>query len=244
MISPSDLPEEIQKILDPRENLDWPRAKGLYSQWTKPFLIENDASRAFHWSVIDQEKVERSVVREFVEREIATLASGPGRFWAAEFEFMGKLMSASQLMYYAPLFIKLTKIMPKELIQLRKTVVRKFLATCSLDKSEFSQRQQRKFVRSSVLLYASKLLLTASNRFASILTNSIDQSASSNRQRVIMSVRALQVMSDKEVCERFLVEDAYQRELQFLETQCRFFQIKTSEVYQISGIELRDFWKM
>ena len=140
--------------------------------------------------------------------------------------------------------MKLTKIMPKELIGLRKKVVRKFLATCSIEKTEFSLRQQRKFVRSSVLLYASKLLMTASNRFANILKNSIDQSTSSNRQRVIMSVRVLQVMSDKEVCDRFLVEDAYQRELQFLETQCRFFQIKTSEVYQVSGIELREFWKM
>ncbi|MBL4740110.1 MAG: hypothetical protein JKY12_03905 [Sneathiella sp.] len=244
MISPSELPPEIQKILDPREDLEWSRAKGLYSQWTQPFLIENDASRAFQWSLLDQEKLERSVIREFVERELVKLPSGPARFWVAEFEFMGKLMSANQLTYFAPLFIRLTKIMPKELIQLRKTVVRKFLATCSLEKTEFSMRQQRKFVRSSVLLYASKLLITASNRFANILRNSIDQSASSNRRRVIMSVRALEVMSSKEICDRFLVEDSYSRELQFLETQCRFFQIKTSEVYLISGIKLREYWKI
>jgi len=244
MIFPSELPEEIQKILDPRENLEWPREKGLYSQWTKPFLIENDASRAFHWSLIDQEKVERSVIGEFVEKELVKLPSGPSRFWIAEFEFMGNLMSANQLMYYAPLFIRLTKIMPKKLIQLRKTVVRKFLATCSLEKTVFSMRQQRKFVRSSVLLYASKLLITACNRFANILKNSMDQSTGSNRQRIIMSIRAMQIMSSTEICDRFLVEDAYLKELQFLETQCRFFQIKTPEVYQISGIKLREFWKL
>lgn len=244
MVQPSNLPDEIKSILTPRENLIWPRAKGLYSQWTKPFLIENEASRAFHWSSMDQETTERMVIREHVERELVRLPSGLARYWTAEFDFMCKLLSANHLMYYAPLFLKLTQIMPKELALLRKKVVRKYLATCSLDTNEFSMRQQRKFVRSSVLLYASRLLLTASSRFASILKNSMDQSANSNRQRVVMSVRALQVMSNKEICDRFLVEDSYLRELQFLQTQCRYFQIKTSEVYQISGIKLREFWKI
>ncbi|MBL4908369.1 MAG: hypothetical protein JKX94_13015 [Sneathiella sp.] len=242
MTKPTRLSAEIQSLLLPRKPLPWTDVKGFMSPWAKQVIIENDASRAFLSSIHDQEQDERSIIRDQVEGAITGLSSKSTRFWMAEYTFMAKFLTIDQLISYAPAFVKLAYSMPIKLVSVRRLVVRKYLASIIPYANDFMLRQQRKFCRSSVLFYPSDLLFTMADRFSSLMKRSVDQSMSANRKRVLMSVRSLQIMSDNEVCERFRTEEEYLTELAFLQTQCRYYRIDVSEIYHITGKDLRQFW--
>lgn len=245
MIKPAPLSDEIQSLLSPRNGLPWAEKTRIFSSpWAKPILIENAASRAFFASVLEQEKNERQIIHDQVEGAIRALPSDRFRFWIAEYRYMASILSVEQLIIYAPSFVQLAFSMSKKLIFFRRLVVRRYLQTILPDETGFVERQRKKFIRAGVFLYPSNLLILMSDRLVKLVTISKDQSVLANRKRVIMSVRALRIMSNLEICERFQTEEEYLTELDFLQAQCRHFRIEISEIYRVSGSEIRQFWSL
>ena len=153
MTKPTRLSVEIQTLLLPRKSLPWADVKGFMAPWAKQVIIENEASRAFLSSIIDQEQEERSIIQDQVEGAIIGLASKPARFWMSEYTFIAKILTIDQLIPYAPAFVKLAYSMPIKLVSARRLVVRKYLMSIFSHANNFLLRQQRKFCRSSVLFY-------------------------------------------------------------------------------------------
>ncbi len=245
MIKPAHLSKEIQSLLMPRSGLQWAERTRIFSSpWARPILIENAASRAFYALVLEQEKSERLIIHDQIEGALRALPSDLFRFWIAEYNFMTGILSSEQLTIYAPAFVQLAFTMPKKLVFFRRLVVRRYLSTILLEEAGFIERQRKKFIRSSILLYPSSLLIQMSDRLVKLVNSSRDQSVTANRKRVIMCVRALQIMSNLEICDRFKTEEEYLTELEFLQAQCRHFRIEVSEIYNISGAELRQFWSI
>lgn len=242
MTNPFILPSDMQSLLLPRKALPWTKSAGLKPPWAKPVLIDNEVSRSFFTSMINQEREERFLIQDQVEGALQVLPSPLIRFWMFEFKFIERILALEQLVFYAPAFVKLALIMPKDLILFRRKVVSRYLEKIIPQPSEFVTRQQTKFVRSCVLFYPSDLLFVMADRFQKLMVNSSDQSKKANRQRVVMSVRALQMMSDAEICHRFNGEKEYVRELKILRSQCQFYHISAAEIYRVSSQELRQFF--
>lgn len=233
---------EIQNLLSPRDNLPWTKIKGFLSPWARPVLIENKASRAFAASLQEEEYEERLLIRDLIEDKLAAMPAAHFRYWMAEFDFMSKMLNAEQLVVYTPAFIQLSHLMPRKLVFCRRQIVSLYLKSRLTCSTEFIQRQSRKFVRSSVLLYPSSLLFKMADLYWQLALRSVDQSSAANRERVIMSIRALQLMSDTEICARFKKEEEYRTELKFLAGQCRYYRIKFPEIYHVSVEEVQNYW--
>lgn len=245
MIKPARLSNEIQSLLSPRSGLQWVERTRIFSSpWAKPILIENAASCAFYASILEQEKRERLITHDQVEGALRVLPSDLFRFWIAEYNFIASILSSEQQTIYTPAFVQLAFSMPKKLIFFRRLVVSRYLSVILPEEAGFIERQRKKFIRSSVLLYPSGQLIQMSGRLVKLVNSSKDQSVAANRKRVIMSVRALQIMSNLEICDRFKTEDEYLTELEFLQAQCRHFRIEAIEIYNISGSDLRQFWSI
>jgi hypothetical protein len=235
--------QKITSLLLPRHDIEWKNVNGFLSPWARPVLIENKMTRELRRDLQEQEQSDRDYLTEMVEEQLAALPSIDKRFWLAEFRFMAKILRLEQLCVYMPAFVQLAMMMPRSLIYCRREAVRLYLDSKLDVIGPFSQRQQRKFIRSSVLVYPSHLLFSMSELFVGLLMRSMDQSAQANRRRVLMSVRSLQLMSREEISIRFKKEEEYLNELEFLKCQCEHYKIRVPEIYAISVEELNDFWE-
>lgn len=236
------LSDEMLALLAPRENLSWGNEDGFMLPWAKPVLIENEASRAFLFSVFEQEHSERSRLLDQVEGALTVLSSKETRFWRAEFIFMAQFLTLDQQIVYAHYFLNLTETMPKKLVLLRRRVVQKYVQKLLPEPNSFVVRQCRKFVRSSVLLYPSYQLTEKALQFQALMKRSQDQTRSANRKKTEMSIRALQLLSDQEICRQYRSEDDYFRDLEFLKVQSRYLKITEAQICSISLNDLQEFW--
>ncbi len=123
-------------------------------------------------------------------------------------------------------------------------VVRAYLEQHSLPKTPFVARLCRQFVRSSVLFYPAEKLMEASEKFIYLATRSADQSIAVNRHRVAMELRALHLMSDREICDQFRCEEAYLNELSLLSQLARHYRLAVDDIFRITATEIRRFWDM
>jgi hypothetical protein len=230
-------------LLKPRKNLPWRRNAPPRTYWARPFLIENRVTRTFAESINFEESAERKVLRDQVEGELTGLLAPTQRFWLAEYRFLEKLMTFSQLIIYAPAFVRLSRIMPKKMVFCRRMVVRKYLeGSTSMAPTPYISKLRNQFVRSSVLLYPAELLIAAADKFTSLAMRSADQSAAANRQRVVMLLRSLHMMTDQEICDLFQQESEYIDELHLLSELARHYRIEVDDIFKISAEEINLFW--
>ncbi|MCG8494269.1 MAG: hypothetical protein MI743_21855 [Sneathiellales bacterium] len=234
--------EKISNLLKPRDINCWEKKTGFLSPWARPILIDNKASRRFREKQECLEAEDKACYFNAVEEQLISMKSLEYRFWMAEYAFMSRLLDASQLQFYVPAFIQLAHLMPRKLIFHRRQGVRKFLKNRLVDPNPFVQVQTNKFVRSSVLLYPARLLFEMAELFVDLIRRSENQSFTTNRLRVLMSVRAHQLLSDEEICGRFKKRSEYEKELQFLQSQCQYYKIRVSEIYRISAETLEQYW--
>ncbi len=231
----------IDALLAPRRDIPWKSVTGFLSPWARDFLIENKTSRRFLSVRLANEKRDFLYIRDQFEARLLSLSSVDRRFWLSEFDFMGKLLTASQMAVYTPALLQLAFLMPRKLVTFRRKAVSLFLASRLPDMSGFMQRQNRRYIRSSVLLYPSYLLFRMAEQFCDLLVRSQDQSARANRERVLMSVRVLQLMDPQEICSHFKKEEEYAEELYFLREQCRHYRISLPEICRIPAEEALKF---
>jgi len=234
--------DTITDLLKPRKIDCWEKKAGFLSPWAKPVLIDNKASRQFRKKQERLEAEDKAFYFSSVEDQLISLKSADFRFWMAEYGFMSRLLDAGQLHFYAPAFIQLAFLTPRKLIFHRRQGVRKFLQNRLIEPSSFVQIQTNKFVRSSVLLYPARLLFEMSGLFVELIKRSEVQSYAQNRMRVLMCVRAYQLLSNEDICGRFKKRSEYEKELQFLQAQCRYYKIRVSEIYKISAETLEQYW--
>ncbi|MZR31300.1 hypothetical protein [Sneathiella litorea] len=230
------------ELLTPRDNLPWNNERVMRNFWMRPFLIDNQVTRAYVESVLLKENKERTILRDTVEGELVGLSAVKHRFWLAEYRFLEKLMTFRQLAIYAPAFLSLSRIMPKKLVFNRRLVVQKYLELHPLPKGFFVTKVCRQFVRSSVLLYSAEKLIGATDKFISLVIRSADQSRAANCHRVAMQLRALHLMSDQEICDQFKCEEEYLSELVLLERLARYYRLAVDDIFRISAAEIKHFW--
>ena len=229
-------------LLKPRKNLPWKQNAPPKTYWARPFLIENSVTRAFVDNINFEENDDRKVLRDQIEGELAGLLAPTQRFWLAEYGFLEKLMTFSQLVVYAPAFVRLSRIMPKKLVFCRRMVIRKYLERSRMPVTPFLSKLRNQFVRSSVLLYPAELLMAAADKFTKLTLRSADQSAAANRLRVIMLLRSLHMMTDQEICDQFQRESEYIDELHLLSELARHYRIDVDDVFKVSAEEINRFW--
>lgn len=232
----------VSDLLTPRDNLPWRKEGQPLTRWMHPFIIDNAVTRAHFTSILAQERRERTLLRDSVEGELARLSSVKQRFWIAEYRFLEKLLSFRQLVTYAPSFLSLSHVMPKNLIYCRRMVVRAYLVQSPLSNTPFVAKLCRQFVRSCVLFYPAEKLIEASDKFICLAGRSADQSRAANRQRIAMELRALQLMSDREICDQFRCEDAYLNELALLSKLARSYRLGVDDIFRIPADEISNFW--
>lgn len=229
-------------LLTPRDNLPWRSEAPTLKGWARPFLIDNQVTRAHRKSIIEQERTERTILRDTVDSELARLSSTKRRFWIAEYKFLEKQLTFRQLVAYAPSFLSLSRLMPEKLVYCRRMVVWKYLEQNTLPKSAFVARLCRQFVRTSALFYPAEKLIEAVEKFLYLAARSADQSKAVNRHRVAMEVRALHLMSDREICDQFRCEEEYLNELELLTRYARHYRLTIDDIFRISAAEIRRFW--
>lgn len=234
--------KSITELLEPRDIKCWEKKTGFLSPWAKPVLIDNKASRKFWEKQEHLEAEDKAFYFNTVEDQLISLKSADYRFWMAEYGFMSRFLDAGQLHFYVPAFIQLAFLMPRKLIFHRRQGVRKFLRNRLVDPNPFVQIQTNKFVRSSVLLYPARLLFEMAELFVELVKRSEVQSYAKNRMRVLMCVRAHQLLSDEDICGRFKKRSEYEKELRFLRSQCKYYKIRVSEIYKISAETLEEYW--
>ncbi|WP_373085139.1 hypothetical protein [Sneathiella sp.] len=230
-------------LLKPRKNLLWKQSSLPKPCWSRPFLIENRITRSFDDRMIFEENAARNLLRGEVEGELARLSASGRRFWLAEYRFLEKMMTLSQLLAYAPAFVRLSRIMPRKLVFCRRMVVRKYLKQHLPSPNRLISKLCNRFVRSSVLLYPAEKLVSASDKFVALAARSADQSVAANRERVIMLLRSLHMMTDQEICEQFQRERDYLNELHLLVELVRFYQVDINDVFSLSAADIAHFWK-
>ena len=230
-------------LLVPRRDIPWKNITGFLSPWARTFLIDNRASRRFLSMRLESEEEDQLYIRDQFEARLLSLPAADRRFWLSEFDFMGKLLTVSQMAIYTPALLQLAFLMPRKLVFCRRKAVELFLWSHMPDRSEFMQRQSRRYIRSSVLLYPSYLLFRMGGQFRDLLLRSRDQSARANREKVLISVRAVQLMDASEISSRFKKEEEYMEELAFLRAQCRHYRISVSEICKVpaeKALQFRD----
>lgn len=84
-------------LLTPRDNLPWHNETPTMKGWVRPFVIDDQITRAHRDSIIAQERKERTILRDTVECELARLSSTKRRFWIAEYKFIEKLLTFRQI---------------------------------------------------------------------------------------------------------------------------------------------------
>ncbi len=233
----------IDTLLVPRQNIPWKHKKGFLSPWARAFIIENRTTRRLLSARLDDEKKDSLFIRDQFETRILSLPAVERRFWLAEFDFMNKLLTVGQMRIYMPTILQLAFLMPRRLVVVRREAVSRFLSANLPEISEFMGRLCRRFVRSSILMYPSYLLFQVAEEFCGLVIRSLDQSAKANRERILMSARALQLMDTHEICQRFNTEEEYSEELSFLRAQCRHYRISVPELCSISAEDVSEFWE-
>lgn len=231
-------------LLKPRESLPWRDEGQRLGCWSALAFIDCRLLRECRDAMLQEEARLRAVLRDSIEGELASLPAARARFWFAEYRSIEKLLSFPQLMFYAPAFLCLARMMPRKMVICRRLLVQKYLARAELPESRFIARLCRQFVRSSVLIYPDERLFAAADRFIAMARRSADQSRAGKRRRLAMLVRALQMMSDQEICERFQTEDEYRRELALLGALVRYYRLSADDVFRLSARELRIFLKI
>ncbi|TNE38759.1 MAG: hypothetical protein EP348_04490 [Alphaproteobacteria bacterium] len=230
-------------LLRPRRNLPW-KGDGVFKVcWSRPFLIENRITRAAMSRCLYEEQVGRDILRGQVGGELALLPAYRTRFWKTEYAFLEKMMSLAQLTIYAPAFIRLAKVMPQRLVYSRQQVVRRYLEGKYGAPGRYISGLCRRFIRSSVLLYPAERLISSADSFLDLARRSADQSAAANRERVIMLLRSLHMMTDQEICDQFQQEQDYLDELKLLADLARHYRIGAEEVFRVSAEEMAWFWE-
>ena len=229
-------------LLKPRKNLPWKNNVPPRPYWARPFLIENKVTRTFAENINREEHSDRKILRDQVEGELAGLLASSQRFWLSEYGFLERTMSFGQLVIYAPAFVQLSRIMPKKLIFCRRMIVRKYIERFAIKPTPFVRKLRNQFVRSSVLLYPAELLTEASDKFIGLMRRSADQSAAANRQRVVMLLRSLHMMTDQEICDQFQRESEYIDELHLLSELVRYYRIEIDDIFKVSAGEINRFW--
>ncbi|MDF2366135.1 hypothetical protein [Sneathiella sp.] len=231
-------------LLTPRDNLPWRNEAPALNGWIRPYLIDNRIARAHANSLLERESRERTILRDAVEGELARLSSVKQRFWIAEYRFIEKFLTFRQLVIYAPSFLSLTRIMPKKLVFCRRRIVREYIEQHAAPNTPFVARLCRQFIRTSVFFYPAEKLMEASKKFILLTNRSADQSKSANRHRVAMELRALHLMSDREICDQFRCEEAYLNELALLDCLARHYCLTVDDIFRISAAEIKHFWEM
>lgn len=228
----------VEALLEARDDIIWPDETRITCVWERPVLIDNKASRIFYSAMIEQEETERAFIRDEVEIALLCLSSKIYRSWLPEYDFMAKMLSIDQLIIYAPKLVQLAHLMPEDLKQNRRKLVARYLEVMLSLEGEFVARQTRKFIRSSVLLYASGDLIGKADHFIDLLKRSDNQSVEANKHRIVTQVRALQLMTNEETAALFKSENQYLNELKFLQIQCHYYRIRASDLFKVSALKL------
>lgn len=229
-------------LLRHRKNLPWKQNASSPGCWERPYLIDDYITRAHAENRRLEESRELATLRDAVECELAHLPSTKQRLWLAEYRFLEKLMSFRQLVVYAPAFLTLSRIMPKKMVFCRREVVHRYLKLNSLPKTPYMEKLSRQFVRSSVLLFPAEKLVPAADKFIRLAVRSADQSKKQNRHRVAILLRSHQMMSDKEICERFQCEEIYFDELALLAELADHYRLTIEDIFRVSAEEINRFW--
>ncbi|USG62310.1 hypothetical protein NBZ79_04870 [Sneathiella marina] len=229
-------------LLLPREGLAWADNAVPRLHWSKPFLIDHKISIAAADAYREQERDDRTILRDQLELEISDLRAEVRNFWMTEYRFLEKILSKDQLVIYAPGFLTLARLMPKKQVYCRRLVVRKYLSTCNIIMTRFTSKLVNQFVRSSVILYPTSKIFVAARKFADLANRSADQSARANKWRVIMMVRSMHMMTDIEICSFFCTENDYFCELSLLSEFVRRYKIESADIFNVSGEEINNFW--
>lgn len=231
-------------LLQPRKGLAWEEDAAPRPKWSKPFIIENKITQSIAQTFLTEEIETRKVLRDQIEAELSVFRAETNRFWMAEYRYLEKLLSMSQLISYAPGFLILTRIMPRKQVYCRRIVMRKYFSLLEIPGNQFTRKLGNHFIRSSVLLFPAEKLFSAAGKFANMVIRSADQSVKANRLRVVMILRSMQMMTDNEICMFYYQEEDYIRELILLEALVRHFKIKTEEIFKVSAKDLNNFWKL
>jgi len=233
--------DAIARLLAPKSDLQWSETDQPLTVWNQSLLIDNEATRILQTSLIEQEGEQRRIIRDQIEGILRQLPSGAFRSWMADYDFMAKMLTAEQLVIYAPAFVQLSFLMPVQLKFCRRRVVLRYLEAHVSCRSKFVLRQCRKFARSSTILYSAQSIFKKAALFAELLSRNSDQSVQANRRRVIMAIRELQLMGDDEIVACYRTENSYLGALNFFKVQCRYYRIGISNIYDVSTAELRDY---
>ncbi|GLQ06181.1 hypothetical protein [Sneathiella chinensis] len=243
MTEKTDLPEDVDRALQPRPNLRWADSQRFMSPWGKSVFIDNAASRRFWSELYHEEEEVRLLLRDHLEKRIAGCPSANIRFWLSEFDFMARLLPAEHMIHYAPSFVRLALGMPRKMVLCRRMAVRRYLDGRSPEKHRLMEREERKFIRASVLFYSGQRLFEMAEQFCGLMQVSGDQSRQASQRRVALYVRSLQLLTDEEICRWFISEDDYRTELEFLRDQCRYLKMTAAMIFGISRTRLTEFQK-
>lgn len=219
-------------LLTPRNDIQCPEQQSLKSIWSGIYLIENSAARAFWQDIRNREEEGRLILRDSVEDLIRGFASYRYRSWMSDFDFMAKFLRLEQLEIYAPYFVKLCHIMPVDLKRSRQRIVGRYIFNRLSNASSYAQRQVRKFVRSSVILYPAKDLFPLASSFVGLIERHQDQSKGAVRKQVALMARSVLMMSDGELALHYQSYGNYTEHLAFLRGQCRYFQLSDADILQ------------
>jgi hypothetical protein len=231
-------------LLQPRTGLVWDEDAMPRSRWAMPFVIDNKVTRSIAQLFLEEENAGRRMLRDQVEAEISVLRAETNRFWMAEYRNLEKFLSLAQLHVYVPGFLVLSRIMPKKQVFCRRSIIRKYLDNLDITQSTFTNKLVNQFIRASVLLYPAEQLLTTAEKFSVMASRSADQSAKVNRRRVLMILRSMHMMTDKELCFFYSREEDYMRELVLLEALILHFDIRSDEIFRVAAEDLNTFWKL